>query len=214
MGRWRYSNRDVVEECRCVDIHFLKKYGFLKRCISGSIIWADSSEGKNSIGVQSSLNEEPASITFTYTVTKHSGEKEDMNYKTELVKTPCNYGWYRFWFKCGGIVNGIHCGRRISKLYKAPIGKYFLCRHCYNLTYRLRKVSRKWTYSSDKLDNKLNKINKKLERKGIHSKTYKKLSWKKQCLTWDLNNARIREYSGLLGKMRRLNGKLDGMRRY
>jgi hypothetical protein len=29
----------------------------------------------------------------------------------------------------------VGCGRRVGKLYLPPGGKYFGCRHCYNLTY-------------------------------------------------------------------------------
>jgi len=41
--------------------------------------------------------------------------------------TPCNYGGHRPWLIC------MHCGRRVAALYLR--GKYFACRHCYNLTY-------------------------------------------------------------------------------
>ena len=37
------------------------------------------------------------------------------------------------YFRCPGVVNGVACGRRVAKLY-GP-GEFFLCRHCYRLTY-------------------------------------------------------------------------------
>ena len=36
-------------------------------------------------------------------------------------------------FRCPGIVNGLRCGRRVGKLFSG--GRYFLCRHCYSITY-------------------------------------------------------------------------------
>jgi hypothetical protein len=46
----------------------------------------------------------------------------------ELDWTPCNFGRERPWFVCPGA----GCGRRVAVLHAA--GKYFLCRHCYDLT--------------------------------------------------------------------------------
>ena len=34
---------------------------------------------------------------------------------------------------CNGIVNGRHCLRRVGKVFAG--GRYFLCRHCYNVAY-------------------------------------------------------------------------------
>jgi len=200
MGRWDYSNRDVVEECRVVDISFLKKHGFLKSSKYGLLKWTNSSGKENSINIQSLVDKEPISATFIYTITKPSEEKEDLNYKTELTKTPCNYGGFRYWFKCGGIVNKVYCGRRVSKLYKAPSGKYFLCRHCYNLTYDLRRKSRGWSYEIDKIDKKIIKINEKLNKEGLHSKTYDKLLKKRDYLNLYLQDAHLSEMQNLLFK--------------
>jgi hypothetical protein len=45
----------------------------------------------------------------------------------------CHYGNQRPYFRCPGVMNGRHCGRRVGKLFLG--GKYFLCRHCYNVAY-------------------------------------------------------------------------------
>lgn len=210
MGRRNYSNRDIVEECRVVDISFLKKHGFLKSSRYGLLKWTNSSGKENSISVQSLVNEEPISIIFSYKITKPSDEKEDLNYNLELTKTPCNYGGFRYWFKCGGIVNGVYCGRRVSKLYKSPMGKYFLCRHCYNLTYDLRKKSRSWNYEIEKIDKKIIKISEKLNRKGLHSKTYDKLLERKGYLNFCLEQARLSEMQNFLFKIERTTNNLLG----
>jgi hypothetical protein len=59
-----------------------------------------------------------------------------------LVTTQCNYGGTRFWFECSVYTNGLYCGNRVAKLYLAPNGKYFACRHCYQLSYASRKEPR------------------------------------------------------------------------
>jgi hypothetical protein len=46
---------------------------------------------------------------------------------------PCNFGGEWPWFGSPGI----RCGRRVAVLY-GP-GKYFLCRHCYDLRYKSQR---------------------------------------------------------------------------
>lgn len=176
MGRWRYSHRDTVEECLIIDIYFLKKHNYLKFSQNGEIQWSDNSGFKSSMGIKSTVWEEPESITFSYTVTKSStNEKEDFNYTIPLVKTSCNFGGFRYWFKCQGIRNNIYCGRRVAKLYRAPSGNYFICRHCYDLTYYLRRKKGSLTYSTNRIKRKLDKIEQKIRKKGIHYKTFQRL---------------------------------------
>ncbi|MHC4354801.1 MAG: hypothetical protein ACYS0H_19035, partial [Planctomycetota bacterium] len=38
--------------------------------------------------------------------------------------------------------NGVYCGRRVGTLYLVSGGKYFGCRHCYNLSYESRNEPR------------------------------------------------------------------------
>lgn len=58
---------------------------------------------------------------------------EQMTQAITIDWIPCNYGGRRPWFICG------NCGRRVAVLYGA--GKYFACRHCYDLTYRSSQES-------------------------------------------------------------------------
>lgn len=200
MGRWNYSNRETVEECRTVDINYLKREGLLECSKEAPLKWINPKGKENSIKIKSFVNGEPFSMVFEYTITYPNGNKEELNYKVPLVKTPCNFGGFRYWFKCGGIVNGVYCGKRVSKLYKPPSEKYFLCRHCYNLTYYLRKKSKDWNYESDRIEKKINKIDRKMKKKGIHSKTYKRLLKKKEFLEADLHGAQILEAERMIAR--------------
>ena len=54
----------------------------------------------------------------------------------ELTWTKCNYGGEMVWFLCPA------CDKRVGTIYRLPITELFLCRHCLDLTYDLRKYHR------------------------------------------------------------------------
>lgn len=77
---------------------------------------------------------------------------------------------------------GARCGRRVAVLY--GLGRYFLCRHCYNLRYesqhedkthralrRAQKI-RKWLGGSANMMEPFPE-----KPKGMHWKTYERLFW-------------------------------------
>jgi len=143
MGRYYFDKKDTVEDCRSVSISFLKKHDYFCGCRSGRIFWTNSmGEETGSIGILVNMLDR-AYVKFNYTVTdRHSGEKTDYDYEVQLTTTPCNYGGVRYWFICPLSRNGVYCGRRVAKLYKAPGGDYFGCRRCYNLSYESRNEPR------------------------------------------------------------------------
>ena len=57
-------------------------------------------------------------------------------YVVRLTTTVPHLGGFRYWFCCPLTRNGHVCGRRVGKLYLPPGGRYFGCRHCYQLTYQ------------------------------------------------------------------------------
>jgi hypothetical protein len=67
------------------------------------------------------------------------GEWEDVAETVRIVREPCRFGGSRPYFICPGVVNGIACGRRVTKLH-GP-GRYFLCRHCYRLAHASQSES-------------------------------------------------------------------------
>ena len=75
-------------------------------------------------------------VRLIYTLTdKRTGEKVDLDYRVYLETTPLPWGGVRYWFSCPLVTNGLRCTRRVGCLYLPPGGRYFGCRHCYNLTY-------------------------------------------------------------------------------
>jgi hypothetical protein len=93
-----------------------------------------------------------------------------------LTWTACNFGGERPWFVCPGA----GCGRRVAVLY-GP-GRYFLCRHCYDLAYesqRENEMYRALHNAQDirrRLGGSANMIEPFPERpKGMHHETYRRL---------------------------------------
>ena len=64
-------------------------------------------------------------------------EWEDVEEPVPLECTACNFGEERPWLVC----QGVGCGRRVAILYR--LGKYFLCRHCYDLRYESQREDKK-----------------------------------------------------------------------
>lgn len=144
MGRWSWSDRHTVEECKVLSIFWLAQHGYLRPGRkSGSIAW-HSVLGTSSIDVESvvGLAGESDHIRLSYVQTRLFGEPEKLGYRVHLVTTPCRFGGVRYWFICPG--QGCH--RRVAKLYLPPGGRYFLCRHCYHLTYESRRQHRNPLY--------------------------------------------------------------------
>lgn len=72
-----------------------------------------------------------------YVITHHySGENRVYNYTIELQTTPLPWGGVRYWFTCPLVRDGKHCERKVGALYLSPSGRFFGCRHCYDLTYK------------------------------------------------------------------------------
>jgi hypothetical protein len=195
MGRYYWDKKDTVADCRTVSISFLKKHGYFSSYgyQAGRILWRNSfGEETGSIGIAVRITENEKYAQFYYTVTdRHTGEKTDYDYKVQLTTTPCNFGGIRYWFICQLSRNGVYCGRRVAKLYKAPGGSYFGCRHCYNLSYESRNEPRfarpSGMFYPLKLDKQIEKLNKSIKRrtyKGKPTKKARKLKVLEQKMDW------------------------------
>ncbi len=135
MGRYHYDKKTTVEECKSISTTFLKQQGYFGGVRWGSMRWTRGGEEAGSISFMVSVQDWTGEIRFQYTQTQsYSGEKESLDYPVRLTAIPCRYGGKRWWFICPLIKNGYTCNQRVLKLYLGG-GKYFGCRHCYNLTY-------------------------------------------------------------------------------
>jgi len=133
--RWNwYNKRMAVEDCRKLPFRMFKRY--LQAGMAGQVTWSQNGEVISTIGYQvKGGDDSPLSLRLIYTITRASKEKVDCNYQVKLTTTSLPWGGLRHWFICPSIA----CGRRVSVLYLAPGGTYFVCRHCNRLSYRSRQ---------------------------------------------------------------------------
>lgn len=145
MGRWSWSDRWTVEESKSITTKFLNQHHYFDGGIRwGSLTWSRNGQETGNISLQVSTVEGDEHIRFMYTQTdRQTGEKTELDYKARIVSTACHYGGKRWWFICPLVVNGIPCNHRVGVLHLAG-GKYFGCRHCYNLTYTSCKESHRF----------------------------------------------------------------------
>ncbi len=118
----------TVEECLSLDINYLYRQGMLQPGQIRALEWYRGEEKAGSIWVIPCFKDE---IYLRYRHKGWDGQWESVCYAVRLAWTPCHFGGHRPWFLCPG------CSRRVGKLYAG--GKYFLCRHCYDLAYRSQR---------------------------------------------------------------------------
>jgi hypothetical protein len=180
-GNWyRSDKKATVDECHGVDVRYLHREGLLKLGGWFSLRWSRAGRETGSIRGTVIGNEKPERVILTYRHRSGPGrEWEDVRELVPLTWTACNFGEQRPWFICPGA----RCGRRVAVLY-GP-GRYFLCRHCYDLTYQSRRDDK--TYRAlhkaqeirERLGGSANMMEPFPERpKGMHWRTYDRLWWK------------------------------------
>jgi hypothetical protein len=72
-------------------------------------------------------------VRLYYTLTR---TQEHVDYKICLQTTRPYFGGFRWWFTCPLLRLRSPCNHWVSKLYLTPGGRYYGCRHCYDLTYQ------------------------------------------------------------------------------
>lgn len=140
MGRYAYSNRLTTNECKSITTKFLNKHHYFNgNLCSGGMRWSRNGEQTGSISFVVSTVKGDEYIRFQYTQTnRDTDEKTKLDYKVCLDWSSCHFGGLRWWFICPLVVDGCACQRRVGVLYLGG-GRYFGCRHCFNLTYQSSK---------------------------------------------------------------------------
>lgn len=113
--------------------------------VSRGIAWYDTVKGEKTASISVDIDTGPragyARLHYTVEPLYGRGDEFNVDYKVPLVTTRPHFGGVRWWFLCPGR----RCGRRVAKLYFPPGNgvKYFLCRLCYDLTYRSSQTHNK-----------------------------------------------------------------------
>jgi len=123
MGRDSYSSRQLVEECFIISTKDLKPL-FDSPNLYVPLPLTNSDE----IGLFYKSDNE--ALTISYIITNTNEKIETSVY---IVKQPCNYGGFRYYFACPC------CDAMVYKLYHPSLKSYFACRQCHNLTYAKQK---------------------------------------------------------------------------
>jgi hypothetical protein len=178
--RWSWvSTRDTVEGSRSLDVNQLNKAGCLRPDHWGG--WQWTRDGERVAWIE--LRRNGDLLRLSYRFRQHGGDWQDVEQAAGIIWTPCRLGGARPYFICPGVVNGIACGRRVTKLYGAA--RYFLCRHCYRLAHASQREDR-----YDRALRRANNIRTRLggepgtaslfpqRPKGMHKRTYQRLQSK------------------------------------
>ncbi len=175
-GGHNAKGRGTVEGSRSLDVNELNKAGVLSRGYRGSLRWSYEDGMEATIGLR--MEDDRLVLSYRYRV--NDGAWQDVDQPVLITWSPCRYGGRRPYFTCPGVVNGVPCGRRALKLYGA--GRYFLCRHCYGLSYGSQRER-----GMDRALGKANKIRMNLggepgmassfpdKPRGMHWRTYHRL---------------------------------------
>jgi hypothetical protein len=134
-GNWyRFDKKTTTAECQSIDVRYLHREGLLKPGQWFSLRWSRAGRETGSIRGTVIGDGKPEQVFLTYRHRSGSGgEWEEAREPVPLTWTACNFGGERPWFICPGA----RCGRRVAILY-GP-GRYFLCRHCYDLRYESQR---------------------------------------------------------------------------
>jgi hypothetical protein len=178
-GSGRPGGKDTVEDCRSVDVNKLQRAGCLAPGYSGGWQWLRDGDRVANI----SLTCDGRTLTLEYRVRQYGGDWNDVRQAVRLIFTPCHFGGTRPWFLCPGIVNGTRCGRRVAKLHAG--GRYFLCRHCYQLSYA--------SQSEREFDRLLRRANKRRTQLGGEPGTGSMIAAKLKGMHWKTYEARVAE---------------------
>ncbi len=168
---FRWNTRSTTISQNRIDIRWLKKQNYLHPGCSGSLSW--SSRGKKTGSIHFEIEKNRMVLKYNSRRSPES-DWEEVKQNIFFDNTPCNFGGFRKWFHCP------KCYKRVAILYGA--GKYFFCRHCYNLTYDSCNSS-----SIQRIFDKASKLRERLggdignnefiadKPKGMHRKTYNQI---------------------------------------
>jgi hypothetical protein len=203
-GNWyRFDKKTTTGECQSVDVRYLHRNGHLKSGHHFSLRWSRAGRETGSIRGVVSGDGRPDQVTLLYRHRRGpGGEWEDVQEPVRLSWTACNFGGERPWFICPGA----GCNRRVAILY-GP-GRYFLCRHCYDLVYEsqrengMSRALRRAQAIRERLGGSANMTEPFPEKpKGMHSSTYE---W----LWWEHYEAEMEQLAGMSEWLDRLEKKV------
>jgi hypothetical protein len=123
------GGRPTVDASRSLDVNQLRRAGVLANGWMGNWQWTRDGERIGSISISGGKER----IALVYRWKRGDDDWQDVKESIAIRWSACRFGGERPYFVCPGVVNGNVCARSVAKLYCG--GRYYLCRHCYRLTY-------------------------------------------------------------------------------
>ena len=203
-GSGRTSYKQKAEHCKSLDVNRFHRDGCLTPGRAGNWVWSRDGEEVGRIGYRA----EEARLVLDYRVRQYGGEWEPITQSIRITHTDCHYGNQRPYFICPGVVNGRHCTRRVGKLFSG--GRYFLCRHCYNIAYSSQSEAR-----YDRMLRRANKLRRALggepgtanwiapKPKGMWQRTYQRKRFEIEWCEDQADHLFIAKFAHLLSKEER-----------
>ncbi|MFW2545670.1 hypothetical protein ACN2XU_23870 [Primorskyibacter sp. 2E107] len=147
---------------------------------------------------------EQGQLVLNYRVSLHGSECEPISETICITRADCHLGGARPYFICPGVIAGHACNRRVGKLFAG--GRYFLCRHCYDVAYGSQSEAR-----FDRMLRRANKLRTALggnpgtanfiapKPKGIWTQTYAQRCFEIEWCECEADREFIWKYRHLLG---------------
>ena len=200
-GSGRPGSKQKAEDCRVLDIYKMKRAGCLEAGSRGNWTWSRNGKEFARVGYHCVGTD----LTLDYQVRLRGREWEPVKQTVPLTQADCNYGGQRVYARCPGVVNGQHCGRRVGKLFAG--GRYFLCRHCYNVAYAGQSEAK-----YDRMLRRANKIRRALggepgtahliapKPKGMWRSSYQRKRFEIEWCEYQANRLFISKYKHILSR--------------
>lgn len=188
-NRRRHSVKCTVTGYSTLDVRRLARTGGLRPGYNGGWQWI--CDGKTVGSIQ--LSTEGDQVVLDYWHGREGEEWKAVHISVHIVRTPCNLGGSRAWFRCPSV----GCSRRVAILYGKGI---FACRHCHELAYPSTRVG-----PMDCATARLSKLRMRLGwQPGFLNGNGCKPKW----MRWATFNKLVREHEDLVG------GSLSAMARH
>lgn len=114
------KTRTTTNDCLELDMRKFKKRNWLSSSNWQTLTWTKGGREIGSIQYRYINNQ----LNLNYRSRKAGGDWLVKNEVISLIKTPCNFGGFRQWFRCN------QCNNKVVCLYATDI---FKCRKCANL---------------------------------------------------------------------------------
>ena len=121
-GSGRVGERKLITNLRFLNVRWMNKQGLLKSKGIKTINWSCNGKPWGEMEVMV----EVGYIRLIYKESRNDGPWEAKDVKIKLLKTPCRFGGYQYWFECPV------CRRRVCCVY---LSEAWCCRHCARLAY-------------------------------------------------------------------------------